>query len=114
MAVLRRCGGSTDEKAYNDHKTHVQNNVIKLVVKLSSTEYTTEGLRIVESGKLCKIFFSPSNLLFAYLLSIASLIPREERCIKFFNLYSFANLDNKDGKSVWKARLLKLSDVPML
>ena len=41
------------------------NSVIKFVVKLSSTEKTIEGLRIVDLGKLFIISFSPASLLFA-------------------------------------------------
>jgi len=38
---------------------------MKFVVKLSSTEKTTEGLRIVDKEKLFIISFSPASLLFA-------------------------------------------------
>ena len=54
------------------------------MVKLSSTEYTTDGLKMVTRGKFFKIFFSPSNLLNAYLLPCDSLIPKADKWIKFF------------------------------
>ena len=57
------------------------NIFIKFVVKLSSTEYTIEGFKITDSGKFCLTFFSPFNLLKAYLLSVASSIPKADKCI---------------------------------
>jgi len=38
---------------------------MKLVVKLSSTEYTIDGLKIVARGKFFITFASPSSLLIA-------------------------------------------------
>ena len=46
-------------------KTQANPGYLNLVVNLSSTEYTIEGLRIIDFSKLFLIFFSPSNLLFA-------------------------------------------------
>ena len=57
-----------------------------------------DGLRIVASGKFFKTIFSPSNLLKAYLESLASLIPRADRCIKCLILYSLQSFANNDGK----------------
>ena len=54
------------------------NNVKSLQLKSSSTEKITDGLSIVDLEKLFIIFFSPSSLLEAYLLSMAFSIPRAE------------------------------------
>ena len=51
---------------------------MKLVEKLSSTEYTIEGLKIVAKGKFFKIFNSPFNFDLAYLESTALFIPSAE------------------------------------
>ena len=75
-------------------------SVINKVVKRSELEKTTEGLKIVDSGKLFKIFFSPSNLLIAYSESLASLIPNADKCIKCFKLYSLQSFDSIDGNKV--------------
>ena len=71
-------------------------------VKLSSFPYTTLGLSIVAFGKFSIIFFSPSSLLFAYLLfSEAWSIPKAEiwiNCSTFFSLQIF---ERTDGKLLW-------------
>ena len=71
------------------------------MVKLSSTEYTTEGLKIVASGKFFNTLTSPSNLLFAYSESIASFIPKADKWIKCLRLYSLQSLANNEGKTEW-------------
>ena len=69
-------------------------------MKLSSTLYTIDGLKIVARGKFFDISFSPFSLLFAYSESIASLIPKADKCIKCFRLYSLESFANIDGKIV--------------
>ena len=72
---------------------------MKFVVKLSSTEYTNDGLKITAFGKFSFTLFSPSNLLIAYLLSTEASIPSAYKLINFFIDFFLATFDSKAGKS---------------
>ena len=49
------------------------------VLNESDELYTIDGRKIVDKGKFFKISFSPSSLLFAYLESVALLIPSADK-----------------------------------
>ena len=75
------------------------NKLMKYVVKLSATEYTKDGFKITDLGKFCLTFFSPFNLLVAYLLSEAFSIPKADKLINCSREFFKAKLDRRDGKS---------------
>ena len=70
------------------------------VLNESDELYTIDGRKIVVKGKFFKISFSPSSLLFAYLESVALLIPNADKWIKCSKLYCLQSFASIDGNKV--------------